>query len=50
MAKTILVADDSASVRLTVRLLLEQRHKELVVREAVDGTDAIVKAKKRNQI
>ena len=46
MAKTILVADDSASVRLTVRLLLEQRHKELVVREAVDGVDAIENAKK----
>lgn len=46
MAKTVLVADDSASVRLTVRLLLEQRHKELVVREAADGVDAIEKAKK----
>ena len=46
MVKTVLVADDSASVRLTVRLLLEQRYKELVVREAVDGTDAIEKAKK----
>ena len=46
MAKTILVADDSASVRLTVRLLLEQRHQELLVREAVDGVDAIEKSKK----
>ena len=46
MAKTVLVADDSASVRLTVRLLLEQRHKEVVVREAVDGVDAIENAKK----
>ena len=46
MAKTILIADDSASVRLSVRLLLEGRHKELVVREAVDGVDAIEKAKK----
>jgi CheY-like chemotaxis protein len=45
MAKTILVADDSASVRLTVRLLLEQRHQELLVREAVDGVDAIEKSK-----
>ena len=47
MAKTILVADDSATVRLTVRLLLEQRHKELVVREAVDGVDAIENAKEK---
>ena len=46
MAKTILIADDSASVRLSVRLLLQGRHRELVVREAVDGVDAIEKAKK----
>lgn len=46
MARTILVADDSASVRLTVRLLLEKRYRQLVVREAVDGVDAIQKAKK----
>lgn len=46
MAKTVLVADDSASVRLTVRLLLERRHKRLVVREAVDGADAVEKARK----
>src|SRR6266404_8573886 len=45
MAKTVLIADDSASVRLSVRLLLEGRHKHLVVREAVDGIDAIEKAK-----
>jgi len=45
VAKTILVADDSASVRLTVRLLLENRYKQVVVREAVDGVDAIEKAK-----
>src|SRR5712675_1862550 len=45
MAKTILIADDSASMRLSVRLLLEGRHRELVVREAVDGVDAIEKAK-----
>jgi len=32
-------------MRLSVRLLLEGRHKELVVREAVDGVDAIEKAK-----
>src|SRR4029077_3811406 len=45
MAKTVLIADDSAAMRLSVRLLLEGRHKELVVREAVDGVDAIEKAK-----
>ena len=41
----ILTADDSASMRLSVRLLLEGRHKELVVREAIDGLDVIEKAK-----
>jgi CheY-like chemotaxis protein len=46
VAKTVLIADDSASMRLSVRLLLQGRHKELVVREAVDGVDAIEKAKK----
>ena len=46
MTKTVLIADDSASVRLSVRLLLQGRHKELVVREAFDGVDAIEKAKK----
>ena len=45
MPKTVLIADDSASVRLSVRLLLQGRHKELVVREAVDGVDVIEKAK-----
>jgi CheY-like chemotaxis protein len=45
VAKTVLIADDSASVRLSVRLLLQGRHKELVVREAVDGLDVIQKAK-----
>ena len=45
MAKTVLIADDSASARLSVRLLLQGRHKELVVREAVDGVDVIEKAK-----
>jgi CheY-like chemotaxis protein len=44
--KTVLIADDSASMRLSVRLLLEGRHTEIVVREAVDGVDAIEKAKK----
>jgi hypothetical protein len=31
--KTVLIADDSASMRLSVRLLLEGRHPELSVRE-----------------
>jgi CheY-like chemotaxis protein len=42
---TVLIADDSASMRLSVRRLLEGRHRELVVREAVDGIDVIEKAK-----
>jgi two-component system nitrate/nitrite response regulator NarL len=46
VTKTVLIADDSASVRLSVRLLLQGRHKELLVREAFDGVDAIEKAKK----
>jgi CheY-like chemotaxis protein len=46
VVKTVLIADDSASMRLSVRLLLEGRHTELVVREAVDGVDAIEKARK----
>ncbi len=46
MPRTVLIADDSAAMRLSVRLLLEGRHAELVVREAVDGLDAIEKAKK----
>ena len=45
MPKTVLIADDSASMRLAVRYLLERRHSELVVSEAVDGVDAIEKAK-----
>ncbi len=45
MAKTVSIADDSASVRLSVRLLLQGRHTELEVHEAVDGIDAIRKAK-----
>ena len=46
MTKTVLIADDSASLRLSVRLLLQGRHKELVVSEAFDGVDAVEKAKK----
>ena len=45
MAKTVLIADDSASMRLSVRMLLEGRHTGLRVREAIDGMDAIEKAK-----
>ena len=44
--KTVLIADDSAAMRLSVRLLLEGRHTDLTVREAVDGLDAIEKVKK----
>ena len=46
MPKAILVADDSASIRLAVRMLLENRREKLVIREAFDGTDAIKKARK----
>jgi CheY-like chemotaxis protein len=46
VVKTVLIADDSAALRLSVRLLLEGRHPELAVREAVDGLDAIEEAKK----
>ena len=46
MAKTVLIADDLASMRLSVRLLLKDKHPDLIVREAVDGLDAIEKAKK----
>ncbi len=45
MPKTVLIADDSASMRLSVRFLLQGRHCGLKVREAVDGVDAIEKAK-----
>jgi len=44
--KTVLIADDSASMRLSVRFLLQGRHSGLKVREAVDGLDAIEKAKR----
>ena len=46
MPKTVLIANDSASMRLSLRLLLQGRHTQLVVREAVDGVDAIEKARK----
>ena len=45
MFKSVLIADDSASMRLSVRFLLRGRHPQLKVREAVDGVDAIEKAK-----
>src|SRR6266478_6264216 len=45
VAKTVLIADDSASMRLSVRMLLEGRNTELMVCEAFDGIDAIRKAK-----
>jgi len=45
VAKSVLIADDSAAMRLSVRLLLQGRHTGLEVREAVDGIDAIEKAK-----
>jgi CheY-like chemotaxis protein len=44
MSKTVLVVDDSARMRLTVRLMLEGRNAELDIQEAVDGLDAIEKA------
>jgi len=46
LAKTVLIADVNASMRLSVRLLLEDRFAELIVREAVDGMNTIEKAKK----
>jgi CheY-like chemotaxis protein len=45
VSRTVLIADDSASMRRGVRFLLERRRGELVVSEAVDGVDAIEKAK-----
>ena len=45
MARTVLVADDSASMRLAVRILLEGRNAELSVHDAVDGVDAIETAR-----
>ena len=48
MRKTVLIADDSASMRHSVRFLLEHRHTELIVCEAVDGVDAVAKARETN--
>jgi CheY-like chemotaxis protein len=44
----VLIADVSASMRRSIRFLLERRHSELVVSEAVDGVDAVEKAKETN--
>ena len=48
MRKPVLVADDSASMRHSVRFLLEHRHRELILHEAVDGVDAVQKARETN--
>lgn len=45
MSKNVLIADDSASMRRSVRFLLERRHSKLLVSEAIDGVDALEKAK-----
>jgi CheY-like chemotaxis protein len=50
VSKNVLIADDSASMRRSVRFLLERRHSELVVSEAVDGADAIEKAEERTVV
>jgi DNA-binding NarL/FixJ family response regulator len=43
--KIVLIADDSASMRLAVRILLEGRDTDLSVHEAVDEVDAIETAR-----
>ena len=45
MTKRILVADDHASVRRSLRMLITQRKDWQVCAEAEDGADAIEKAK-----
>ena len=45
MLKTVLIADDSATMRLSMRMLLQARHTQIKIREAIDGVDAIEKAK-----
>ena len=45
MSKTVLIADDSPSMRRSVKFLIEHRHPELVVQEAVNGVQAIETAK-----
>jgi DNA-binding NarL/FixJ family response regulator len=46
--KQVLLVDDSASMRLALRLLLESREQFAVCGEAVDGLDAIQKAGRLN--
>jgi DNA-binding NarL/FixJ family response regulator len=45
MAKQILVADDHASVRRSMRMLITQREDWRVCGEAEDGVDAVEKAR-----
>jgi CheY-like chemotaxis protein len=45
VANTVLVVDDSPSIRHVVRALLEYHVERLLVCEAVDGADAIEKAR-----
>ena len=45
MLKTVQIADDSATMRLSMRMLLQARHTQIKIREAIDGVDAIEKAK-----
>lgn len=43
--RTILIADDSAQIRLVIRQSIERQTRFNVCGEAIDGTDAISKAK-----
>jgi CheY-like chemotaxis protein len=45
VSRSVLIADDSASMRRSVRFLLERHRTELRISEAVDGVDAIEKAR-----
>jgi len=45
MRKTILIADDHATTRSLIRLFIENKEGFVVCGEAVDGVDAIEKAK-----
>jgi two-component system, chemotaxis family, chemotaxis protein CheY len=45
MSKSILIADDSATIRTLIRAFIENRAGFEVCGEAVDGADAIEKAK-----
>ncbi|HEU0368916.1 MAG TPA: response regulator [Candidatus Acidoferrum sp.] len=45
VSRSVLIADDSASMRRSVRFLLERHRIELRISEAVDGADAIEKAR-----